>query len=212
MSLPLLSIASENGEILFHSDSVRRHDALDAALRTACMQSPHGLVTVGKTRAYVKSVQLRGKTYLFFLDFDRFCQYYGVDSAERAAESLFDVSAFSSLNAVKRSLRALTGMFADCYKEALAADGATFEVHGPKRDVTVCLPPNAYALCLASSSFSSTVYATLPTSVLGSESCAYLPTASAASRCLPKRRMCFAFCLPRQAPPRVLRQRRHRAA
>ena len=149
MNLPLLLIASESGEILFHSGGVRLHDALDAALRAACMQSPRGLVTVGKARAYVKPVQLKGKTYLFFMDFDRLCECYGVSAAERAAEGMFDVSAFSVTGAVRRSLRALTRMFVDCYKETLAADGATFEVQGLERDVTVCLPPNAYALCLA---------------------------------------------------------------
>lgn len=149
MKLPLLLITSESGEILFHSGNVRMNDALVAALNAVCMQSPRGLVAVGKARAYVKPVQLDGKTYLFFMDFDRLCKYYGVSAAERAADGLFDISAFSSAGAAKRSLHVMTQMFADCYKETLAADGATFEVQGPGREVTVCLPPNAYALCLA---------------------------------------------------------------
>ncbi len=149
MTLPLLMIASEDGEILFHSGGVSLHGAIAAALRAVCAQSARGLVTVGKTRVYVKPVTLGGRTYLFFMDFDRFCECYGVSAAARAAEGLFDVAAFSKTGAARRSLRALTRMFADCYTDALAEDGATFEVCGLKRDVTVSLPPNAYALCLA---------------------------------------------------------------
>ena len=51
MKLPLLLITSESGEILFHSGNVRMNDALAAALNAACMQSPRGLVAVGKARA-----------------------------------------------------------------------------------------------------------------------------------------------------------------
>lgn len=149
MNFPLLLITSESGEILYHSGRVHLHAAFDAAIRTACSQSSRGLVNLDAERAYIKPVQLKGKTYLFFMDFDRLCAYYGVSAAERAAEGLFDVSAFSSAGAVKRSLRTLTKMFADCYMEVLAADGATIEVRGLEHDVTVCLAPNAYALCLA---------------------------------------------------------------
>ena len=86
------------------------------------------------------------------MDFERLCACYGVDAAPRAAEGLFDVSAFSKANAVPRSLGALTQLFESAYA-AILGDGDDGTVHFRiellPRDVVVSVPPNAYALCLA---------------------------------------------------------------
>lgn len=151
MTLPPLLIAAENGDILFYS-GVRRRDARITAIRTACAAQPRGILQIGETRVYVKPVTLGGKTYYFFMDFERLCACYGVDAAPRAAEGLFDVSAFSKANAVPRSLGALTQLFESAYATILGDgdDGAVhFRIELLPRDVVVSVPPNAYALCLA---------------------------------------------------------------
>lgn len=127
MTLPPLLIAAENGDILFYS-GVRRRDARITAIRTACAAQPRGILQIGETRVYVKPVTLGGKTYYFFMDFERLCACYGVDAAPRAAEGLFDVSAFSKANAVPRSLGALTQLFESAYA-AILGDGDDGTVH-----------------------------------------------------------------------------------
>ena len=72
MTLPPLLIAAENGDVLFYS-GVRRRDARFTAIRTACAAHPRGILQIGETRAYVKPVTLGGKTYYFFMDFERMC-------------------------------------------------------------------------------------------------------------------------------------------
>ena len=148
MTLPPLLIAAENGDVLFYS-GVRRRDARFAAIRTACAAHPRGFLRIDKTNAYVKPVMLGGKTYYFFMDFERLCACFGVDAAPRAAEGLFDISAFAKAGAVMRSLFALTRLFEESYHAALCDSGTAFRVQLPPRDVAVCVPPNAYALCLA---------------------------------------------------------------
>ena len=148
MTLPPLLIAAENGDLLFYS-GVRRRDACFAAIRTACAAQPRGILKIGDTRAYAKPVALGGRTYYFFMDFDRLCACYGVEAAPRAAEGLFDVSTFSKAYAAPRTLGALTRLFADCYADALEDAGVRFYTRDLPRDVVVNVPPNAYALCLA---------------------------------------------------------------
>ncbi len=148
MNLPPLLIAAESGDVLFCS-GVRRRDARFAAIRTACAAHPRGILRIDDANVYVKPVTLGGRVYYFFMDFDRLCACYGVDAAPRAAEGLFDVTSFSKANAVPRSLCALTLLFESCFAEVLGAAGAHFRVELLPRDVTVCVPPNAYALCLA---------------------------------------------------------------
>ena len=148
MTLPPLLIAAENGDVLFYS-GVRRRDACFAAIRTACAAQPRGILKIGDTRAYAKPVTLGGRTYYFFMDFDRLCACYGVEAAPRAAEGLFDVSTFSKAYAAPRTLGALTRLFADCYADALEDAGVRFYTRDLPRDVVVNVPPNAYALCLA---------------------------------------------------------------
>ena len=80
MTLPPLLIAAENGDLLFYS-GVRRRDACFAAIRTACAAQPRGILKIGDTRAYAKPVALGGRTYYFFMDFDRLCACYGVEAA-----------------------------------------------------------------------------------------------------------------------------------
>lgn len=125
MTLPPLLIAAENGDLLFYS-GVRRRDACFAAIRTACAAQPRGILKIGDTRAYAKPVALGGRTYYFFMDFDRLCACYGVEAAPRAAEGLFDVSTFSKAYAAPRTLGALTRLFADCYADALEDAGSGF--------------------------------------------------------------------------------------
>lgn len=129
MTLPPLLIAAENGDLLFYS-GVRRRDACFAAIRTACAAQPRGILKIGDTRAYAKPVALGGRTYYFFMDFDRLCACYGVEAAPR-------------------TLGALTRLFADCYADALEDAGVRFYTRDLPRDVVVNVPPNAYALCLA---------------------------------------------------------------
>ena len=148
MTLPPLLIAAENGDLLFYS-GVRRRDACFAAIRTACAAQPRGILKIGDTRAYAQPVALGGRTYYFFMDFDRLCACYGVEAAPRAAEGLFDVSTFSKAYAAPRTLGALTRLFADCYADALEDAGVRFYTRDLPRDVVVNVPPNAYALCLA---------------------------------------------------------------
>lgn len=150
MTLPPLLIAAENGDVLFYS-GVRRRDARITAIRAACAAQPRGILQIGETRAYVKPVTLGGKTYYFFMDFERLCACYGVDAAPRAAEGLFDVAAFSKANAVPRSLGALTQLFESTYAAipGCGNDTVHFHIELLPRDVVVCVPPNAYALCLA---------------------------------------------------------------
>ncbi len=148
MTLSPLLIAAENGDVLFYS-GVRRRDARFTAIRTACAAHPRGILQIGETRAYVKPVMLDGRTYYFFMDFERLCACYGVDAAPRAAEGLFDVAAFSKANAVPRSLGALTQLFESAYAAVFADDTVHFRIELLPRDVVVCVPPNAYALCLA---------------------------------------------------------------
>lgn len=148
MTLPPLLIAAENGDLLFYS-GVRRRDACFAAIRTACAAQPRGILKIGGTRAYAKPVALGGRTYYFFMDFDRLCACYGVEAAPRAAEGLFDVSTFSKAHAAPRTLGALTRLFADCYAEVLEDAGVRFCTRELPGNVVVNAPPNAYALCLA---------------------------------------------------------------
>lgn len=148
MTLPPLLIAAENGDVLFYS-GVRRRDARFTAIRTACASHPRGILKIGDTRAYAKPVVLGGRTYYFFMDFDRLCACCGVEAAPRAAEGLFDVSTFSKANAAPRTLGVLTRLFEDCYTEVLQGAGVQFYTRNLPRDVVVNVPPNAYALCLA---------------------------------------------------------------
>lgn len=129
---------------------VRRRTACFAAIRTVCTAHPRGILKVGNTRVYVKPILLGGNRYFFFMHFDNLCACYGVDAAPHVAENLFDVTAFAKTSAFPHKLTALTKLFESCYADALHCTGARFHIFAPPSEVTISVPPNAYALCLAS--------------------------------------------------------------
>lgn len=144
----LLLITDAAGTLLFHSREATVNQSVRAALAAAAREEKRGLISIGSRRTYVKEVPLHGKRHLFFLDFDRLCTRFGT-AADRAAEGLFDVSAFAAQTRKTVSLQVLCRLFADGYAEALQGEGVYPRLHLPAADLSVHVPPTAFVLCLA---------------------------------------------------------------
>lgn len=144
----LLLITDAAGTLLFRSREATVNHSVRAALAAAAKENKRGLISIGNHRAYVKEVSLQGKRHLFFLDFDRLCTRFGT-AADRAAEGLFDVSAFAAQARKTISLQVLCRLFSDGYAETLASEGVRPHLHVPAADIAVQVAPSAFALCLA---------------------------------------------------------------
>ena len=147
MSLPLI-VTDESGTVLYKARGVTAADAADAAIRSAAMARMRGLVRLADENVYIKEVSLQGKTYLFFMDFDRLCSCYGTAAAERAAAGLFNPAPYSSAASETLPLKALALLFAENYADQLRKTGIRLELRGLASDACVTVPPNAFALCL----------------------------------------------------------------
>lgn len=144
----LLLITDAAGTLLFRCREATVNHSVHAALTAAAKENKRGLISIGNRRAYVKEVSLQGKRHLFFLDFDRLCTRFGA-AADRAAEGLFDVSAFAAQARKTVSLQVLCRLFADGYAETLEREGVRPHLRVPAADIAVQVSPSAFALCLA---------------------------------------------------------------
>ena len=145
----LILITDEAGNVLYHDRRITLGQAFRSVLDAAAKEKKRGLVMVGTRRAYIKEVSLAGKRHLFFLDFDRLYNRFGV-AASRAADGLFDVESFSLQEKRQISLRTLFRLFTECYEEEFAEkEGILLHLRVPRRDLMVNVPVSVFTLCLS---------------------------------------------------------------
>ncbi len=146
MTLPLI-ISDADGRLLYKNRAVSTAGFLHAWNKLDAKTHREGIVFSGKFIFYVKKVSLRGKKYLFFMDYSKIGEKpYKLNDADY--NGLFD---FSTIAKEKREipLSTLVGLFASSYMPELYNDGIRVVIHEIAVDTVVEVPCDAFVLALS---------------------------------------------------------------